>query len=124
MNRFGLRSKISAIIDKRRAAANESEVMNIIGDVKNKICIVPDDIIDTAGTLCNSFGSNINLRSLPNVSDFSWDSSSSIWASSFISSSSDSSKEFAPCILVIVSLYFSNFSTIGFRSENSLFNSL
>ena len=38
-----------AIIDKRRAAANESEVMNIIGDVKGKICIVPDDIIDTAG---------------------------------------------------------------------------
>ena len=43
-----------AIIDKRRAAANESEVMNIIGDVKGKICIVPDDIIDTAGTLCNA----------------------------------------------------------------------
>ena len=43
-----------AIIDKRRAAANESEVMNIIGDVKGKIFIVPDDIIDTAGTLCNA----------------------------------------------------------------------
>jgi len=43
-----------AIIDKRRAAANESEVMNIIGDVKGKVCIVPDDIIDTAGTLCNA----------------------------------------------------------------------
>ena len=43
-----------AIIDKRRAAANESEVMNIIGDVKGKTCIVPDDIIDTAGTLCNA----------------------------------------------------------------------
>ena len=43
-----------AIIDKRRSAANESEVMNIIGDVKGKICIVPDDIIDTAGTLCNA----------------------------------------------------------------------
>ncbi len=43
-----------AIIDKRRAAANESEVMNIIGEVEGKVCIVPDDIIDTAGTLCNA----------------------------------------------------------------------
>ena len=43
-----------AIIDKRRAAANQSEVMNIIGDIEGKICIVPDDIIDTAGTLCNA----------------------------------------------------------------------
>ena len=43
-----------AIIDKRRAATNESEVMNIIGEVEGKVCIVPDDIIDTAGTLCNA----------------------------------------------------------------------
>ena len=43
-----------AIIDKRRAVANESEVMNIIGEVKGKVCIVPDDLIDTAGTLCNA----------------------------------------------------------------------
>ncbi len=43
-----------AIIDKRRAQANESEVMNIIGEVEGKVCIVPDDIIDTAGTLCNA----------------------------------------------------------------------
>ncbi len=43
-----------AIIDKRRAAANQSEVMNIIGDINEKVCIVPDDIIDTAGTLCNA----------------------------------------------------------------------
>jgi ribose-phosphate pyrophosphokinase len=43
-----------AIIDKRRATANESKVMNVIGDVKGKSCIVPDDIIDTAGTLCNA----------------------------------------------------------------------
>ena len=43
-----------AIIDKRRAAANQSEVMNIIGEIKDKVCIVPDDIIDTAGTLCNA----------------------------------------------------------------------
>ena len=43
-----------AIIDKRRDAANHSEVMNIIGDIEGKVCIVPDDIIDTAGTLCNA----------------------------------------------------------------------
>ena len=43
-----------AIIDKRRPAANQSEVMNIIGEVEGKVCIVPDDIIDTAGTLCNA----------------------------------------------------------------------
>ena len=43
-----------AIIDKRRDEANESEVMNIIGNVVGKNCIVPDDIVDTAGTLCNA----------------------------------------------------------------------
>ena len=43
-----------AIIDKRREKANESEVMNVIGNVKNKTCIIIDDIIDTAGTLCNA----------------------------------------------------------------------
>ena len=43
-----------AIIDKRRERANESEVLNIIGDVNGKVCIVPDDMIDTAGTLSNA----------------------------------------------------------------------
>ena len=43
-----------AIIDKRREKANESEVINLIGDVDNKVCIVPDDLIDTAGTLSNA----------------------------------------------------------------------
>ena len=43
-----------AIIDKRRERANESEVMNLIGDVKGRPCVVLDDIIDTAGTLCNA----------------------------------------------------------------------
>lgn len=43
-----------AIIDKRREKANVSEVMNIIGDVKGKRVIVVDDIIDTAGTICNA----------------------------------------------------------------------
>lgn len=41
-----------AIIDKRRPRPNESTVMNIIGEVKDKICILVDDIVDTAGTLC------------------------------------------------------------------------
>ena len=43
-----------AIIDKRRPASNQSEVMNIIGDVTGKSCIIVDDIVDTAGTLCNA----------------------------------------------------------------------
>ena len=43
-----------AIIDKRRARANVSEVMNIIGDVKGKKAIIIDDMIDTAGTICNA----------------------------------------------------------------------
>jgi ribose-phosphate pyrophosphokinase len=43
-----------AIIDKRRERANESEVMNIIGEVEGKRCLVLDDIIDTAGTLVNA----------------------------------------------------------------------
>ena len=42
-----------AIIDKRREAANKSEVMNIIGDVDQKTAIIFDDMVDTAGTLCN-----------------------------------------------------------------------
>ena len=43
-----------AIIDKRREAANKSEVMNIIGDVDQKTAIIFDDMVDTAGTLCNA----------------------------------------------------------------------
>lgn len=42
-----------AIIDKRRPKANVCEVMNIIGDIQDKICIIVDDMVDTAGTLCN-----------------------------------------------------------------------
>ena len=41
-----------AIIDKRRPKANEVEVMNILGDVRGKICVMVDDIVDTGGTLC------------------------------------------------------------------------
>lgn len=43
-----------AIIDKRRERANESEVMNIVGEVEGKDCVIIDDIIDTAGTLVNA----------------------------------------------------------------------
>ena len=43
-----------AIVDKRRDKVNTSEVMNIIGDVSNRDCLVVDDIVDTAGTLCNA----------------------------------------------------------------------
>ncbi|MFT4047042.1 MAG: ribose-phosphate diphosphokinase [Solimonas sp.] len=43
-----------AIIDKRRPKPNESRVMNIIGDVEGKTCVVVDDLVDTAGTLCKA----------------------------------------------------------------------
>ena len=43
-----------AIIDKRRPAPGKSEVMNIIGNVKNKTCIIVDDIIDSGGTIINA----------------------------------------------------------------------
>lgn len=43
-----------AIVDKRRERAGESEVMNIIGDVSGRACLLVDDIVDSAGTLCNA----------------------------------------------------------------------
>ena len=43
-----------AIVDKRRPAPGKSEVMNIIGNIKNKICIIVDDIIDSGGTIVNA----------------------------------------------------------------------
>ena len=43
-----------AIIDKRRPGANETEVMNVIGDVKGRPCLLVDDMVDTAGTLCTA----------------------------------------------------------------------
>ncbi|MBQ9980540.1 MAG: ribose-phosphate pyrophosphokinase [Oscillospiraceae bacterium] len=43
-----------AIVDKRRQKANQSEVMNIIGDVRGKRCIILDDMVDTAGSLCGA----------------------------------------------------------------------
>ena len=43
-----------AIVDKRRERANQCEVMNVIGDVKGKRCLLYDDMVDTAGSLCNA----------------------------------------------------------------------
>jgi ribose-phosphate pyrophosphokinase len=43
-----------AIIDKRRPSANQTEVMNLIGDVNDRTCVLVDDIVDTAGTLCKA----------------------------------------------------------------------
>ena len=43
-----------AIVDKRRQKANQCEVMNVIGDVRGKSCILYDDLVDTAGSLCNA----------------------------------------------------------------------
>ncbi len=45
-----------AIIDKRRPRANESQIMHIIGDVAGRDCVIVDDIVDTAGTLCKAAG--------------------------------------------------------------------
>jgi ribose-phosphate pyrophosphokinase len=52
---FALKMGLSlAIIDKRREKANQSEVMNIIGEVKDKTVILYDDMVDTAGSLCGA----------------------------------------------------------------------
>ena len=50
-----------AIVDKRRPKANVCEVMNIIGDVKGKTCILYDDMVDTAGSLCNASKALVEL---------------------------------------------------------------
>ncbi len=50
-----------AIIDKRRPEANKSEIMNVVGDVEGKNCIILDDMIDTAGTICNAAQALIDL---------------------------------------------------------------
>jgi ribose-phosphate pyrophosphokinase len=57
-----------AIVDKRRQKANVSEVMNIIGDVKGKDVIIVDDMIDTAGTLCNAAKAIIEIGGAASVS--------------------------------------------------------
>ena len=50
-----------AIVDKRRPEPNKSEIMNIIGDIEGKNCIIVDDMIDTAGTICNAGQALIDL---------------------------------------------------------------
>ena len=50
-----------AIVDKRRPKANVCEVMNIIGDVKGKTCILYDDMVDTAGSLCNAANALVEI---------------------------------------------------------------
>ena len=50
-----------AIVDKRRQKANVCEVMNVIGDVKDKTCILYDDMIDTAGSLCNAAAALVEI---------------------------------------------------------------
>ena len=49
-----------AFIDKRRPAPNKSEVINVVGDVKGKTCLIIDDIIDTCGTINNAYDELIN----------------------------------------------------------------
>ena len=50
-----------AIIDKRRPEPNKSEIMNIIGDIEGKNCVIVDDMIDTAGTICNAGSALIEM---------------------------------------------------------------
>jgi ribose-phosphate pyrophosphokinase len=50
-----------AIVDKRRPKANISEIMNIIGDIEGKNCIIMDDMIDTAGTITNAANALVEM---------------------------------------------------------------
>ena len=68
-----------AIIDKRREKDNQSQVMNIIGNVKDKTCILVDDIVDTAGTICNAAEA---LKEVEQKSNFLCHPSCSLWSSS------------------------------------------
>ena len=56
-----------AIVDKRRQKANQCEVMNVIGDVKGKDCILFDDMVDTAGSLCNAAKAIVEVGGAKNV---------------------------------------------------------
>ena len=57
-----------AIVDKRRSAHNISEVMNLIGDVKDKVAVLVDDMIDTAGMLQSAFACEVQLVHLLHIS--------------------------------------------------------
>ena len=56
-----------AIVDKRRQKANQCEVMNVIGDVSGKDCILFDDMVDTAGSLCNAAKAIVEVGGAHNV---------------------------------------------------------
>ena len=56
-----------AIVDKRRQKANQCEVMNVIGDVEGKDCILFDDMVDTAGSLCNAAKAIVEVGGARNV---------------------------------------------------------
>ena len=56
-----------AIVDKRRQKANQCEVMNVIGDVEGKDCILFDDMVDTAGSLCNAAKAIVEVGGAKNV---------------------------------------------------------
>ena len=56
-----------AIVDKRRQKANQCEVMNVIGDVEGKECILFDDMVDTAGSLCNAAKAIVEVGGAKNV---------------------------------------------------------
>ena len=56
-----------AIVDKRRQKANQCEVMNVIGEVEGKDCILFDDMVDTAGSLCNAAKAIVEVGGAKNV---------------------------------------------------------
>ena len=56
-----------AIVDKRRQKANVCEVMNVIGDVRGKTCIIYDDMVDTAGSLCNAAAALVEVGGAKDV---------------------------------------------------------
>ena len=56
-----------AIVDKRRQKANQCEVMNVIGDVEGKDCILFDDMVDTAGSLCNAAKALVEVGGAKNI---------------------------------------------------------
>ena len=58
-----------AIIDKRRPRSNETEVMNVIGDIGGRRCLLVDDMVDTAGTLCTA-GEVLKERGATHVSAY------------------------------------------------------
>ena len=67
-----------AIVDKRRQKANQCEVMNVIGDVAGKDCILFDDMIDTAGSICNAAKAIVEVALLNTIPETMGDGCSKI----------------------------------------------